>query len=123
VSAFTETDGLPGGGGPNPPCTAGQGQVDGTFATFSNFGPAIDLAAPGVSELGASPTGNGVYAWGTGTSFATHYLSGAAALYRATHPTATPSEVRAALIAAAKPGGLPGDPDGIPEPIVDVSKF
>src|SRR5438046_2458653 len=92
-----------GGGSSRAPCTAGQGQVDGTFATRSSFGPAIDRAAPGVCEIGASATRTGVYAWGTGTSFATPYVSGAAALYRATHPTATPSEVRAALIAAAKP--------------------
>ena len=47
----------------------------------------------------------------------------AAALYIATHPGATPAQVRAALIAAAEPGPIPGDPDAFPEGIVNVSTF
>ena len=43
VSAFADSNGVPGGGGPS--CA---GYADDTYATFSNFGPEVDIAAPGV---------------------------------------------------------------------------
>jgi subtilisin family serine protease len=48
------------------------------------------------------------------------HVSGAAALYIQTHPAATWAEVRAALIATAEPGPIPGDPDAYPEGVVHV---
>lgn len=47
-------------------------------ASFSNFGPVVDLAAPGVGVVSAYPQGR--YAQWSGTSFATPLVSAEAAL-------------------------------------------
>lgn len=54
-------------------------------ASFSNIGPELDIAAPGVFVFGAlfSPNEPDIlnnYGWGSGTSFSTPYVAGAAAL-------------------------------------------
>jgi len=55
------------------------GATDSTDTRFSwsNYGPALDLVAPGTSLC---PSLSGGYAWGSGTSFAAPFVSGAAAL-------------------------------------------
>ena len=55
------------------------------LADFSNFGPQVDVVAPGVDVFGAlyspdEPDNIQVYGWGSGTSFAAPHVSGAAAL-------------------------------------------
>jgi subtilisin family serine protease len=117
VSALADSDGLPGGLGPPPSCFPGQ--LDDHFATFSNFGAVVDLAAPGVCILSTAMGGD--YVTMSGTSMAAPHVAGAAALYIQTHPAALPAQVRSALIAAAERGPVPGDPDGFPEGIVHVS--
>ena len=55
---------------------------------------------------------------------ASPHVAGAAALYVATHPGATPAEVKAALQAAGSSNwNNADDPDGIKEPLLDVSAF
>jgi subtilisin family serine protease len=51
---------------------------------------------------------------------ATPHVTGAAALYKAIHPTATPAQVKAALVAAGTHDWT-GDPDGVQEPLVNVA--
>jgi peptidoglycan hydrolase-like protein with peptidoglycan-binding domain len=102
VSAVTDSDGKCGGAGrairesrthffqprsiSNP---------DDFFASYSNYGSVIDLAAPG---SGIYSTNNVTgYSTGSGTSFAAPYVSGAAALYKSLHPTANPFQVDAFL--------------------------
>jgi subtilisin family serine protease len=65
----------------------------------------------------------GLYAIYSGTSFSSPLVAGAAALYISTHPGASPASVKAALLAAAEPGPITGDPDTYPEGIVNVSSF
>ena len=70
-------------------------------ASFANFGACVDLFAPGVqieSDWYSSDTATAI---DSGTSMSTPHVSGAAALYLQTHPTATPATVESALIAAA----------------------
>ena len=92
VSALADFNGLPGGGAAAT-CRADQ---DDTFADFSNFGADIDLIAPGVCITSTSRT-SGALATFSGTSMASPHVAGAAALYKSTHPTATPAAVKTAL--------------------------
>jgi subtilisin family serine protease len=120
VSAFGETDGLPGGLGQSTGALGCEEDVaDDTFAFFSNFGPIVDISAPGVC-VGTTYLQN-TYSGGTGTSFSTPIVSGGAALYLATHPNASPAQVRDALVALREAGPIDGDPDGIDEGVLDVS--
>ena len=119
VSAIADTDGLPGGLGPAAACLTGA--FDDQFAFFSNFGAAVDLAAPGVCVTSTWPD-DYAFRW-NGTSMATPHVAGAAALYRATHPTASPAAVREALLAAREQYAMPGDPDEINEGVVNVAGF
>jgi hypothetical protein len=123
VSAINDSDGKCGGIG--RPTLIGH---DDFFANFSNFGPAIDIAAPGVDIFS---TYNGTeYAVYTGTSTAAPHVTGAAALYKATHPLASPSEVYDVLMTSASlsstkcdgegHGYFQGDIDGFEEPLLYV---
>jgi subtilisin len=116
VSAITDFDGKPGGTGA-PACQYGD---DDTFAFFSNFGGDVDLAAPGVCVY--STTRGGGYTSLSGTSMASPHVAGAAALYKSTHPSASPADVKAALKGAGT-FDWTGDPDGTQEPLVNVGEF
>jgi subtilisin len=87
-------------------------------AFFSNYGSTVDIAAPGVCV--SSTYIGSQYAQGSGTSFASPLVAGAAALYVATHPGATPAQVRQALLDRAEPGPIPGDPDTYHEGVLNV---
>ena len=96
--------------------------MDDTFADFSNFGSDIDLIAPGVCIL-SDYKGTG-FATLSGTSMASPHVAGAAALYKSTHPSATPAQVKSALIGAGNFNwNNADDPDGIKEPLVNVDAF
>lgn len=116
VSALSDSNGAPGGGGGPPTCRTGE--LDDYFASFSNFGPPVDIAAPGVC-IYSTWLGSG-YNTISGTSMATPHVTGAAALYIATHPGATPAQVKAGLQTAQEPGPIPGDPDPFKEGILHV---
>jgi subtilisin len=91
VSAIVDIDGKCGGKS-FISTTAGK---DDTFASFSNYGPVVDLAAPGV--LIKTTTRGSSYTSFSGTSASTAHVTGAAALYKSEHPGATPSNIRDAL--------------------------
>ena len=118
VSALSDFNGLPGGGAPST-CRA---DVDDTFADYSNHGADVDLIAPGICINSTWMLGG--YNTISGTSMASPHVAGGAALYRATHPTATPAAVKAALQAS---GTLDwnnvDDPDGVKERLLDVSTY
>ena len=73
-------------------------------AGFSNFGSCVDLYAPGVDIESDSYLDDDLLATMSGTSMAAPHVSGAAALYLEDHPTATPAQVQAALVAASTTG-------------------
>jgi subtilisin family serine protease len=118
VSALADFNGQPGGGAPAT-CRA---DSDDTLADSSNFGSDVDLVAPGVCIY--STYRGDRYATLSGTSMASPHVTGAAALYKASNPTGSPSEVSSALQGT---GNLDwnslGDPDGIKEQLLNVDAF
>ena len=79
----------------------------GTMASFSNFGrSSVHVGAPGVNVV--STTTAGYESW-SGTSMATPHVTGIAALVLANEPNITALELKARIIATAKPiAGLHG---------------
>ncbi|MEU9128440.1 S8 family serine peptidase [Kitasatospora sp. NPDC048540] len=90
--------------------TVGATDRDDHRAWYSNYGPLVDLFAPGSditsAWIGWDESENTI----SGTSMATPHVTGAAALYLAGHRTATPAQVAAALTGAASPGSVQQDP-------------
>lgn len=123
VSAIVDTDGEAGGLGP----AHGWG-ADDSFAGFSNYGPAVDLAAPGVEILSTYPVAKGEYAFLSGTSMATPHVVGAVALHIARYGkpvnASDVAALRTALLSHAVPGssagGYSGDPDGAKDPLLSI---
>lgn len=94
VSAIADSDGKCGGLG------APLGSMkDDSFASFSNYGEVVDIAAPGVRINSTVPDG-GFNAF-SGTSMASPHVAGTAALYKSANPNATPDQVEAALLSIA----------------------
>jgi subtilisin family serine protease len=78
-----------------------------TLASFSNYGPTVDLAAPG--EQIFSTVLNGQYDSFSGTSMAVPMVAGAAALAYSSRSGLTMAQVRAALLAGTdRPSGIAG---------------
>ncbi|MDJ0466412.1 S8 family peptidase [Streptomyces sp. H27-C3] len=79
-------------------------------ASYSNYGDVLDLFAPGSGITSSWNTSDTATNSISGTSMASPHAAGAAALYLAGNPTATPAQVSAALVAAATPNvvGSPG---------------
>jgi len=79
----------------------------GAKSSFSNYGAtSVDLGAPGSGIWSTVPVrSKGVlksgYASYSGTSMATPHVTGAAALYAATHPGATAAQIKGAILGSA----------------------
>lgn len=72
----------------------------------SNYGPQIDLAAPGVSVLSLSSAGGTTIK--TGTSMATPHVTGVVALMRSVYPAISAEQIRAVLQSSADDINAPG---------------
>ena len=74
-------------------------------AEFSNYGPTLDLFAPGVSIPSAWIGEGGVMiATATGTSMASPFAAGVVALYLQSHRSASPAAVRSAVVGSSTAG-------------------
>ena len=105
--------------------------MDDTFGNFSNFGPSIDIAAPGVDILS---TFNGTaYGILTGTSMAVPHVTGLAGYLKTVNPDASPDEIKKMIIKSGSSpssqcqenkgiGYFKGDLDDIPEPLLILPK-
>lgn len=76
------------------------------FESFSNFGPEIELAAPG-RDIFSTWVG-GTYTWLAGTSSASPYVTGTASLIKSFAPSLTNDEIHQILIHSADDLGPPG---------------
>ncbi|HEX3335950.1 MAG TPA: S8 family serine peptidase, partial [Jatrophihabitans sp.] len=79
-----------------------------TRASFSDFGPWVTLAAPGVGIYSTTPRAGSEffpnrtgYSTGDGTSFASPIVAGEAALLKAQNPTMSLARLRASLVESA----------------------
>ncbi|HYI23521.1 MAG TPA: S8 family serine peptidase, partial [Candidatus Limnocylindrales bacterium] len=131
VSAMADWNGQAAGSGSAPEdCT--RTDDDDAFASFSNYGPDVDLIAPGVCVVSTLPID--LLGLMSGTSMATPHVAGGAALYylaeaRLGRPRPTPQQVHAALVARGiADWQVNSDPDetlpgGAREPGLRVNHF
>ncbi|MBD8526685.1 S8 family serine peptidase [Pseudomarimonas arenosa] len=83
-------------------------------SSFSNYGNCLDIFAPGSSITSAWYNSNSATNTISGTSMASPHVAGVAALYLANNPTATPSQVTNAIIAASTPNVVSSAGSGSP---------
>jgi subtilisin family serine protease len=123
VSAMADYDGRGGGrGASSDSCPYWSPERDDSFTNFSNYGPDVDLIAPGKCVLSTYLRKR--YGWMSGTSMAAPHVTGAAAVYRAMYPRATPQQVRMALLAVGtRDWRTTTDPDNDPEKAVWIGSF
>ncbi len=100
--------------------TVGATDKSDTQADFSNFGPGLDVYAPGVDIESDRPDGG--TAVFSGTSMATPHVVGAAALLLQKHPGETPAQIRDRLVASATKDALKGIGAGSPNLLLFVGK-
>ncbi|WP_371527078.1 S8 family peptidase [Streptomyces sp. NBC_01283] len=101
--------------------TVGATDVKDAKASFSNWGGSVDLFAPGVGITSAWNTEDTATNTISGTSMASPHTAGAAALYLADHPSATPAAVSKALTDRAVPGKVTGAGLGSPNKLLQVN--
>ncbi|WP_326599119.1 S8 family peptidase [Streptomyces sp. NBC_01803] len=86
--------------------------------SWSNYGPIVDIFAPGVDITAGWKTSDTSTNTISGTSMATPHVAGAAAVYLAGHPGSTPSQVATALVNGATSGVLTGLGGGSPNKLL-----
>ena len=101
IDACTESP----AGAPNAN-TIGATDVNDREASFSNYGPCVDLLAPGVYIESDYYSSDIATATMSGTSMSAPHMTGAIALYLAENPTATPGQVSQAFKDNATPNTI-----------------
>ncbi|MGH3323147.1 MAG: S8 family peptidase [Streptomyces sp.] len=87
-------------------------------ASFSNYGTCVDLFAPGVNITSAWQNSDTATRTISGTSMAAPHTAGAAALYLAANPSASPAQVRDALVNNATNGKVQDPKSGSPNKLL-----
>ncbi len=98
--------------------TVGATEITDVRASYSNYGTCLDLFGPGsniTSDWNTSDTATNTI---SGTSMATPHVAGTAALYLSLHPSATPQQVRDAIVNNATDGKVVNPGTGSPNKLL-----
>ncbi|GLZ30495.1 serine protease [Lentzea sp. NBRC 105346] len=90
-------------------------------ATYSNIGTCLDIFGPGTDITSSWLTDDNATNTISGTSMATPHVVGAAAVYLSSNPTATPQQVRDALVAASVDGVVTNPGTGSPNKLLQIT--
>ncbi|MFE1877214.1 S8 family peptidase [Streptomyces sp. NPDC059496] len=94
--------------------TVGATDSEDRRARFSNYGPCVDLSAPGVGITSAWKDSTTATARASGTSMAAPHVAGVAALILARGTARTPAQVSEELLHSAVSDRITGLPTGTP---------
>jgi subtilisin family serine protease len=94
--------------------TVGSTTSSDSRSSFSNYGTCVDVFAPGSNIRSSTMTTTSSYANWSGTSMASPHVAGVAALYLASNPSATVTQVNAAIINGATTGVVSNPGTGSP---------
>jgi len=98
--------------------TAGATERTDARAAYSNIGPCLDIFGPGTDITSSWLTDDNATNTISGTSMATPHVVGAAAVYLASNPAATPAEVRDALVNGATSDAVSDPGTGSPNKLL-----
>ncbi len=91
-------------------------------ASFSNYGPEMDVTAPGVNIISSYKGGASSYTSMSGTSMATPFVAGVAALVKAANPSLSSTEVTNIIDKSATDLGTTGFDNYYGYGLVDANK-
>jgi subtilisin family serine protease len=94
--------------------TVGSTTMSDARSSFSNFGTCVDIFAPGSSITSSWNTSDTATNTISGTSMATPHVTGVAALFLETNPTASPATVTAAIVNSSTPNKVSNAGTGSP---------
>ncbi|MET7308003.1 S8 family peptidase [Streptomyces sp. NPDC005134] len=100
--------------------TVASSTVEDEQSSFSNYGPVVDIYAPGSDITSSWNDSDDATNTISGTSMATPHVVGAAAVYLAGHPDATPAEVATALTDGATPDAISNATEGTPNKLLKI---